>query len=85
MSCSECPHLARKLKVMQADYEFELRKQAEDHSSDKAIYEVNLQKDVRKWQDKYSKEKSMHEEATKKWLAKVDEVTTSAEQSITSK
>lgn len=78
MSCTQCPQLTRQLKVMQADYEFELRKQAEDHSSDKAIYEVNMQKDLRKWQEKHAKEKAAHEESTKKWLAKVDEVTQAA-------
>lgn len=31
-----------------------------------------MQKDVRKWQEKYTKEKAMHDEATKKWLAKID-------------
>ena len=75
MSCAECHRTQKQLKVIQSDYEFELRKLAEDNSTEKAIFEVNTQKELRKWQEKYAKEKTTHEEATKKWLAKVDELT----------
>lgn len=58
MNCHECARLDKKTKVMLADYEFELRKLAEDKAEEKALFEVNLNKELRKWQEKYHKEKA---------------------------
>lgn len=45
----------KKIKVMESDYEFELRKIKEDKAEEKALFEISLQKELRKWQDKYQK------------------------------
>lgn len=60
--CSQCLGLEKQLKVQQADYEFQIKKIKEDKSTEKAIYEVHLQKEVRKWQDAYQKEKGIREQ-----------------------
>lgn len=75
MSCADCAKLEKKIRVMQSDFDFELRKLSEDKSTEKALFEINLQKDIRKWQEKYNKERLDHEENSKKWLQKIDSVT----------
>ena len=58
--------------MLQADFEFEFRKLSEDKSTEKALYEISTQKEMRKWMEKYSKEKKDHEEDNKKWIQKFD-------------
>lgn len=72
MSCSECVARDKKIKVMESDFEFELRKIAEDKAEEKALFEISLQKELKKWQDKYQKQKLDHEENNKKWLSTID-------------
>jgi hypothetical protein len=60
--------------VQLSDHEFELRKLAEDNSTQKALYEISMQKELRRYQDRYHKEKQDHEENARKWLAKIDSV-----------
>lgn len=55
MSCLECAKLEKKIRVMQADFDFEIRKLSEDKSTEKALFEISVQKDIRKWQEKYTK------------------------------
>lgn len=50
MNCNECARLEKKLRVLQADFDFEFRKLSEDKSTEKALFEINAQKEVRKWQ-----------------------------------
>jgi hypothetical protein len=75
MNCADCARLDKKIKIMASDHEFELRKLAEDKAEEKAIFEINIQKELKKWQEKYYKEKAEHEEDSKKWLNKIDETT----------
>jgi len=44
MECSKCTELERKLRIMKSDYEFEIKKMQEDKSTEKAMYEIHLQK-----------------------------------------
>lgn len=60
------------MKIMLSDHEFELRKITEDKAEEKALFEINMLKQMRKWQDKYHKQKLDHEENSKKWLNKID-------------
>ncbi len=60
MNCLECVKLEKKLRIQLSDHEFELRKLAEDKSTEKALYEINIQKEVRRWQERYHKEKQDH-------------------------
>ena len=55
MSCEECRKKDKKIRVIQSDYDFELRKTIEDKAEEKALFEISIQKDIRKWQEKYQK------------------------------
>lgn len=57
--CPSCHALEKQLKVQRADYEFQLKKIKEDQSTEKAMYEIHLQKQIRKWQEAYHKEKQV--------------------------
>jgi hypothetical protein len=39
--CPSCQVLHKKLKILQADYDFEIKKLNEDKSTEKALYELN--------------------------------------------
>lgn len=43
-SCNQCVEKEKKLKILIADYEFELKKIQEDKSTEKAMYEIYLHK-----------------------------------------
>lgn len=36
------------------------------------MYEIHLQKEVRRWQETYEKEKVLREDESKKWMEKYD-------------
>ncbi len=42
--CSQCADKEKKLKIMIADYEFQIKKIQEDKSTEKAMYEIYLHK-----------------------------------------
>jgi len=46
---------------MLSDHEFELRKLREDKAEEKALFELSIQKELRKWQERYNKERFDHE------------------------
>lgn len=50
MNCTECSKFDKKIKVMLSDHQFELRKLSEDKAEEKALFEINIQKELRKWQ-----------------------------------
>lgn len=82
MSCEECLKKDKKIKIIQSDYDFQLRKTIEDKAEQKALYEISVQKEIRKWQDKYQKQKLDHDQNSKKWLNKIDEQTSKCEKQI---
>ena len=82
MNCEDCIRKDKNIKVMLSDHSFELRKLTEDKAEEKALYEISIQKQLRKWQDKYHKEKQDHDQNTKKWLSKIDEQAQHCKQQI---
>jgi len=55
MSCEECRKKDKRIRVIQSDCDFELRKTIEDKAEEMALFEITTQKDLRRWQDKYHK------------------------------
>ena len=70
--CANCQRLQKQLNVQKADYEFEIKKVQEDKSTEKAMYEIHLQKELRRWQDSFHKEQSLREDEARNWLIKHD-------------
>lgn len=50
--CTSCQNLNKKLRVLQADYDFEIKKISEDKSTEKALYELNTNREIKKLQEK---------------------------------
>ena len=44
MNCEECCKKDKKIRVLESDHEFELRKTMEDNAEEKVLFEVNLQR-----------------------------------------
>lgn len=42
--CLSCQNLNKKLRILQADYDFEIKKLNEDRSTEKALYELSTNK-----------------------------------------
>ena len=40
--CTSCQNIQKKLKILQADYDFEIKKLNEDKSSEKVLYELSM-------------------------------------------
>lgn len=55
--CDNCAALEKKVSVLQADMEFEIKKQKEDHASAKVTLEISLQKEIKKLQEKQSRDR----------------------------
>lgn len=55
---------------------------AEDYSTEKALYEVAMQKEMRKMTEKYEKEREQHEQDNKKWIDKYDRTVSDYEAKI---
>ena len=66
--CDKCIQLTKKLNILQADYDFEIKKMSEDKSTEKALFEISMQKELRKMTEKYQKEKQLHDDDNKKWI-----------------
>lgn len=82
--CKGCQRLHKQLQVQKADYEFEIKKIKEDQSTEKAMYEIHLQKEVRRWQENYHKEQSLREDESRNWLLKYDATVKKFEEEISS-
>lgn len=48
--CSSCKNLNQRLKILQADYDFEIKKISEDKSTEKAMLELNTNREIKKLQ-----------------------------------
>lgn len=80
--CAGCLRLSKQLQVQKADYQFEIKKIQEDKSTDKAMYELHLQKELRRWQDSFHREQSQREDEAHNWLLKYDATVTRYEEQL---
>lgn len=71
--CENCQVKDKKIKILEADLQFQFRKMQEDLASEKVTQEMAFQKEIKKLMEKYSKEKSEREEENKKWIIKYDQ------------
>jgi hypothetical protein len=58
--------------VLQADFEFELKKLQEDLSLEKVALEMQFQKESKRLTERCNKEKVEREEENRKWIGKYD-------------
>jgi|JI9StandDraft_2_1071091.scaffolds.fasta_scaffold1939602_1 hypothetical protein len=56
-SCEECKAKEKRLKIMQSDADFEIKKMTEDLAQEKVLLEMQYQKEHKKVMEKYFKEK----------------------------
>jgi hypothetical protein len=80
--CAECRVKDKKIQILQADLDFELKKMSEDLAQEKVMLEMQFQKELKRAAEKYSKEKAEREEENKKWMAKHDKIVAEYESSI---
>ncbi len=71
-ACPHCQEKEKKMRVIQSDTEFELKKMTEDLAEEKVLLEMQFQKEYKKAMEKYNKEKKEREDENKKWMTKYD-------------
>lgn len=42
--CKQCEQYVKRMNILTSDFEFEIKKIQEDKSTEKALYEIHLQK-----------------------------------------
>ena len=80
--CEQCHSKDKKIRILQADIDFEIKKMNEDLAQEKVLLELQYQKQNKKINQKYMKEKQERDAENRKWLMKYDKMVQQYEDSI---